>query len=111
MRAHQGAELLGIEEHLVVEPREDITLFDLTERRAGRIDEADLHAHAVGETGDGLRSAATDIQTRVGDGFRGGRDARTGSGLRLRGERSDQAGEQEHVEGNLAERIHKFILE
>ena len=106
-RAHERAELFGVEQHLVVEAGEDVSFFDLADRRALRVDEADLDADARGNGSRRVLGARTDVESGVGElGGDGGLGRRSGFGLVLRLRRADETGEQEHVERNLAERVH-----
>ena len=104
-RTHERAELIGVEQHLVVEAGEDITLFDLADGRAFRVDEADLDADIGRHGGDGRLEPRSDVEAGVADTF-GGDDLGGGLFLVFGLQRADEAGEQEHVEGNLAEGVH-----
>ena len=106
-RADERAELLGIEEHLVVEAREDVAFLELTHGRSLGVDEEDPDADAGGHRAVGHFEARADVEASVSDLVGGG-------GLGGRGlvvlvlslHRTDEPGEQEHVEGNLAEGVH-----
>ena len=99
--------MFGIEEHLVVEPCEDIALFDLAHGRALRVDEADLNADAGRHRGVSRLDARANIEAGVSDLVGGGSLGGGGLIILILGlHRTDEPGEQEHVEGNLAEGVH-----
>ena len=106
-RAHQGAELVRVEEHLIVEAREDVAFLDLAHGRALGIDEADLDADAGRDGHGGGFQARADVESGVGDLIRGGGLRGRGGGiLFLRLHRTDESGEEQHVERDLTEGVH-----
>ena len=108
-RAHERTELVGVEKHLVIEAREDIAFLDLADGGTFRVDEADDDADTGGHGGDRFIARA-DIEAGVGHTGAGGPGGGTGRLLILGVRRPEEAGKQEHVEGNLAERIHEGPL-
>ncbi len=104
-RAHERAKLVRVEEHLVVEARKDITFLDLAHGRALGVDEADLDADAGRDGHGGGFEARADVESGVGD-TRGDRGLGDRLFLVLSLHRADEPGEEEHVEGNLAEGVH-----
>ena len=98
---------------MVVKPRKHVAFFEEIDGWSGRIDETNEDTQAswycVGQTGAGLIGKRADIKAGVGDTGGAGIDGRRGGFiglLFLSRQRRDQAGEEEHMEGNLAKGVH-----